>query len=185
MTFYNVISGILFLGACQAFLEYLSRPGMFMAATLAMIMFNEAVLTSELIERNKDPVDYRLSMKFLDLGSFMTFGWALLTLVPEQNAFDANVSGALWGAGRPRAFLLLLAAYWGLTLWWNYLAGQMKTAVWRSWFLVAAHLMWLVFLLAAVYYWNAPSFAALSPWSGLALLLVIVSYSGSKLWARA
>ena len=48
MTFYNVISGILFLGACQALVHTLDHPPMVYAATLVVIMANEALLTSEL-----------------------------------------------------------------------------------------------------------------------------------------
>src|SRR5262245_35451866 len=107
MTFYNVISGILFLGACQAFLSLLGKPGMWAAAALVVTILNESVITSELIERTQSPVSYKLGMKLLDFLAFGLLTWALLAVSPITNTFSVNVEKSLWGAGQPRWF-------WGL-----------------------------------------------------------------------
>src|SRR6185436_10242310 len=109
MTFYNVISGILFLGACQAFLAVLGTPVMWAAATLVITILNESVITSELIERTSAPVPYKLEMKLLDFLAFAMLSWALLVLSPSGNTFNVDVTNSLWGAGSPSCFWLLLS----------------------------------------------------------------------------
>ena len=150
MTFYNVISGILFLGACQAFLQTLGGAAMFMAATLAAIMCNEAVLTSELLEvskKGREPLPYSLGMKFLDLGTFVVLSYALLILSPDKNTFDVDVAAKhLWFADRPVAFLTLLGVYWLATWGWNVLAGQDDNTKWNATFLKARRAMCVRFL---------------------------------------
>jgi hypothetical protein len=156
MTFYNVISGILFLGTCQAFLQWLGRPAMFMAATLAAIMANEAVLTSELLEKSDsavEPLPYSLGMKFIDLGTFVVLSYALLILTPTKNTFDVDVKN-LWCANNPSMFLVLISVYWLATWWWNRLASQDTDAKWQGWFLWARRGLFIPFLLIAVGYWT-------------------------------
>ena len=90
MTFYNVISGILFLGACQAFLNLLNTRAMWAAAALVITILNESVITSELIERKESPVEYKLSMKFLDFLAFGLLAWAMLVVSPTKNSLTLN-----------------------------------------------------------------------------------------------
>jgi hypothetical protein len=184
MTFYNVISGILFLGACEAFLSALGKPSLAMAGTLVVVIFNEAVLTSELIERAVNPVDYTLKLKLLDLLTFITLAWALLVLTPVQNTFGVDVSQTLWGADRPFAFWALLTVYWFLTITWNYLSKQFEGRKWKGWFLWWAKLMFLPFLVSSIYYWGAESIGSVPRWAGCIPLFIMGSYLLSKLKAR-
>jgi hypothetical protein len=155
MTFYNVISGILFMGACQSFLQTLGGPAMFMAATLAAIMCNEAVLTSELLEfskKGRDQLPYSLGMKFLDLGTFVVLSYALLILTPKSNTFAVDLHDRLWFEDWPVAFLVLLGVYWIATWGWNILAEQDDDTKWNRTFLKARRAMCVPFFAAAVYY---------------------------------
>jgi hypothetical protein len=62
MTFYNVISRILFFGACQAFLASLGTNDVWYATAILMTILSEAVSTSELTERLKDLIEYKLEL---------------------------------------------------------------------------------------------------------------------------
>ena len=190
MTFYNVISGILFMGACQAFLQTLGVPAMFMAATLAAIMCNEAVLTSELLEfskKGREPLAYSLGMKFLDLGTFVVLSYALLILSPVENTFNVNVAKKnLWFADWPVAFLVLLALYWAATWWWNVLAGEDDKTKWNPTFLNARRAMSVPFLAAAAYYWamGVASFNDMGWYLPIALFVIVVGQMLLKLIMR-
>jgi hypothetical protein len=190
MTFYNVISGILFMGACQAFLETLGAPAMFMAATLAAIMCNEAVLTSELLEFSKEgrtPLPYSLEMKFLDLGTFVMLSYALLILRPDKNTFGVDVTAKhLWFADRPVAFVLVLGVYWLATWGWNILAGQDDDKKWNAGFLYARRAMFVPFVAAAAYYWarGVVSFKDIGWCVPVALFVIVLGQMLLKLTMR-
>jgi len=181
VTFYNVISGILFMGAFQAFVAAHGTPAMGMAAILVAILCNEAVLTSELLERKESPVPYTLAMKFIDLLTFFVLAYALMVVSPRQNTFGTNLDGILFGANRPAMFCALLTAYWALTLWWNQKAGQNLAAVWRSWFIGARVALIGVFGIAALLYLPYRTFAEISWWPPLILVALTVAYMLAKL----
>jgi hypothetical protein len=183
MTFYNVISGILFLGTCQVLLAVLGTPLVWYAAILVVTILNESALTSELVERKTSPVEYTLGMKFVDFLTFGALAWSLLILSPAKNAFDVDVSGSLLGSGQPRAFFLLLTAYWLLTLWWNYLAGQLLPTVWQKWFLGVMKLMWLPFAIITAVTWFAPDFGSMGPVCGMIATAIVAVYMVTKLKA--
>ncbi len=183
MTFYNVISGILFFGACQAFLVMLGTPGMWAAAVLVITILNESVITSELIERTQSPVPYKLGMKLLDFLAFGLLAWALLAVSPVTNTFNVDVAASLWGAGRPRWFWGLLTVYWLVTLCWNQVAGQRDSTKWATPFFYAMHVMALPAFMAAVVNRDAIDFASASVWPSVVALLVVSIYLVSKLVA--
>jgi hypothetical protein len=183
MTFYNVISGILFLGACQAFLVSLGTAAVWPAAVLTLTILNESIITSELIERQASPIPYELKMKLVDFVGFGTLAWALLTLSPAANAFNVDVNGTLWGAGRPPVFWSLLTIYWFVTLGWNYVAKQVDRSKWKDWFLPAMHLMWAPTMIAAYSSRGAHSFTAAPFWPAPVVFVCTLTYFLSKLWA--
>lgn len=183
MTFYNVISGILFLAACQSFLQALGSSAMWVAAILVITILNESVLTSDLVERETNAVPYTLSLKLLDFVTFTVFSWLLLVLNPETNAFDVNVESALLGANDPRFFWSLMVAYWLLMLVWNQLAGQRVRAKWKTWFFNAMHLMWVPPLVALVVNWNTVDLGSQAAWSVWLNLGAISVYLLSKVRA--
>ena len=185
MTFYNVISGILFLGACKAFLAALGSWSMLPTALLALTILNESVITSELIERGTNPIEYSLQMKLLDFITFLVLAWALLVVSPTKNAFDIDVSSSLIGAGSPRAFWLLLLAYWGLMLLWNQISGQLASNSWHQWFKKWMKVMWVAPLVASILQWNATDFVSdsLSVFVAAFNVLLVFCYLTSKLFA--
>lgn len=185
MTFYNVISGILFLGACRAFLGALGESAMWPAAVLVVTILNESVITSELIERKIAPVTYTLNMKLLDFLVFTLLSWSLLTLAPVDNTFDTDVSLSLWGVGSPRWFWGLLTAYWLVTLGWNEVAKQRVSTQWKPWFFLCMHLMWVPTLFAMGTNWCSRDFATAPQWPAGVALACVSAYLLSKIFAKA
>jgi hypothetical protein len=183
MTFYNVISGILFMGALQAFLGSLGTPVMWMAACLGVTILNESVITSELIEGNTQ-VPYTLDLKLLDFAAFAVLTWALLIINPTNNTFNVNVEASLWGAKVPWVFWGLLAIYWFLMLFWNKRAGQLVKTKWKPCFYLSMHLMWVPPLLAAVVNRSAADLSSAVIWPSFFVLAVVSAYLISKIWAR-
>jgi hypothetical protein len=185
VTFYNVISGILFLGACKAFLAALGSWLMLPTALLALTILNESVITSELIERTDKPVEYSLGMKLLDFTTFLVLAWALLVVSPVKNAFDIDVSASLVGAGSPRAFWLLLSTYWVLMLLWNHVSGQLSSTSWHGWFKTWMKWMWAAPCVALILQWSAVDFVSnsLSILAAAFNVLLLLCYLVSKLFA--
>lgn len=118
MTFYNVISGILFIGACQAFVGHYGTSNAWYASLLMVVVFYEAVITSQLLEGPDPPVKtYSLTMKILDLLAFILLAYALIAVSPDANPFSNHAT--IPGAGSPWLFLTLLAAYGIVAIGWN------------------------------------------------------------------
>lgn len=153
MTFYNVISGILFLGACQAILRFLGTPAAWAAATLAMIVCNEAIMTSELVERQASPTDYGMDLKLLDLLTFVLLASALVVLSPGDNTFGTNAGSNFPGANSPVVFLGLLAAYWLVTIAWNRRAKQDSEQLWGARLRYAPRVLAGLFAIGAMVAW--------------------------------
>lgn len=183
MTFYSIISGILFLGACKAFLAVLGSWTMLPTALLALTIINEAVITSELIERAEHPVPYSLGMKLLDFVTFVVLAWALLVVSPARNAFDIDVSAALPGASSPRVFWLLLMVYWLLVFCWNHVAGQFTSDRWRPWFKKWMRCMAIAPAAGLAVDWRAADFHSASVVVVAANLAILASYLAGKLVA--
>ena len=177
MTFYNVISGILFMGAIQAFLHELGKPAMAYAATLVAIMCNEAVSTSELLE-GPAALTFTLWMKILDLLTFMVLAYALVVLSPDGNTFTSeNVTPLVLGAGRPGVFLSLLGIYSLVALWWTRAAGRNNESIWKwPMFLQVARFFWAPFFACAMYYYSSSSFDTISAVPGFLLCGFVLAY---------
>jgi hypothetical protein len=137
MTFYNVISALLFLGAVQQVLLGLQAwdpPHLLMGATLSVLVFNDAVYTSHVVECEKT-VSYKLPLMLDDLLNFCLLALAIVALNPITNLFDVNLS-MLFGvaAGEPvsaRAEMLywvLLGIYWMSIMFWTWKAGKYHPA---------------------------------------------------------
>jgi hypothetical protein len=190
LTFYNVISAILFMAAFQATIQLWPASASWYAATLVLIMCNEAILTSELLE-GQAAVTYKLEMKFLDLLTFFLLSYTLIVIRPEKNAFsEARV--ALWGVGSPVVFFGALGAYWRLTLSWNRLAGQDDEKFWPKEWLQFSRSLWIVFAVAAVgllladaaTLLDAGSFDAAGPYPGMASTVLVLVFMVGKLRFR-
>jgi hypothetical protein len=165
MTFYNIIFGLLFIGAIREVYASIVEGDLLkflMALSIAVSVFNDVLYTSHYIE--KDTAVYTVQMKLLDLLNFLVLGASLVILSPRQNGFyDSNISvniklpaGLFWG---------LLVVYWMLTLWWNRLAEKAsKTRNHKR--ILIFRLIFLFPLLAC--------FASLTPWPLLQIVVSII-----------
>ena len=184
MTFYNVISGILFFATFQAFLQDLGTLRIGYTATLMFIMCNEAVLTSEVLEG--DPkIAYTLKMKFLDLGTFFLLAASLLILKPA--IIDrVDMSDVTWFPREPWVVLLLLACYWLMTMYWNRLAKQHDITTWQPRWLRFANLMWVVMLVLSAVAYGVRHYGLPLPEQlpGAISAVVVFVFAVGKIWGR-
>lgn len=125
MTFYNIIFGLLFLGACQAVLVSLGTGTDTMLLMLvALLIFNDAINTSEVVEERK--FTYTLPMKLFDLASFLILATTLLVLSENtKNFLDVPIYPVLPDAFKhPSAPPLLLLAYCAMVAGWNLVSPE-------------------------------------------------------------
>jgi hypothetical protein len=121
MAFYSILFAILFLGAFRELIRSFGVsdwPGVWMAATLTMVIFNDVLYTSHFME--EEHCGYTIPMKVADVLSFVMLSIAVLALQPsEHNVFEAD-PGA-WVRSLPRApvFWGVLVLYWVTTIAWN------------------------------------------------------------------
>lgn len=146
MTFYNIIFGILFAGACRQLLVLSDSANGWTAATLAVCVFNDAVHTSQLLEGDGG-VRYTLPMKYPDLAAFAALGLALIALYPADNPFVPKLPPAAsdW-LSKSWTLWALLAGYWALAWLWNCAAGLTSPRSWSN----AAHSGPIVFAVAFI-----------------------------------
>ena len=155
MTFYNIIFGILFLGACREILSALvqlsAEPSPFhqhlwMATTIALLIFNDAVYTSHLLEERRPggPRSYSLSMKLIDLVNFLLLGTAMVVLNPAKNFLDVNATAIFGSANHEGLFWAILTLYWGMALAWN-LYAQAYSPIRNRWMRMVPNLMLVPF----------------------------------------
>lgn len=130
MTFYNIIFGILFLGAVGQFFHivfessnfnFMTLPSFWMVTTLTLVVFNDVIYTTQVLEGppTDKRKDYTLSMKLLDLLSFMFLCAALLVLAPSDNILSVKIKTDLLQESREFFFWLLLTVYWATAIIWN------------------------------------------------------------------
>ena len=154
MTFYNIIFGILFLGACQevlvsvsTFADVSTRAETGFLILVALAIFNDAVNTAEAIEARG--VDYSIGMKLIDLLIFLTLSFALILLIGnEKSFFDVNVYDSIPGLLKhPSVPPALLLVYWLLVAAWNRVA-KWKFGEWpRELKMLVGVIFFLLFLL--------------------------------------
>jgi len=135
MTFYGVIAAILFLGACRQVvvaIEQADAAGLVLGITLMLFVFNDALFTSAHVETPKDPVDYDIALKIIDLFNFVLLVIALVVVNPGENVF---LSG---GKHLPKIcaewqFWVALAIYWSLINVWTTVAGIYERNKYPRW----------------------------------------------------
>jgi hypothetical protein len=153
MTFYNVVSGILFLAAFQQFLAQIGTSRVWAALSLMLVVFNDAVNTSETLERATGAPKYTLWMKLLDLLGFLLLASALIALNPTGNPFN-DVSTRLPWLDGPLVFWGLLVAYWLVLIAWNLLSKELLAAHWPTWLKVISCCVGVPMLIAAGASWD-------------------------------
>ena len=125
MTFYNVISGLLFVGGFQQLLLALAPfdwPKLSMAASLVLLIFNDAVYTSHVVEGEKS-LEYKLPFMLKDLLNFTLLSTAIVILNPETNAFDAKMESVKHHLTANKYWLVLMVS-WLIVIKWTYDAGR-------------------------------------------------------------
>lgn len=151
MTFYNIIFGILFLGACQAFLISLScETDTWLITLVALMIFNDAVNTAEVVEQRQ--FDYTIWMKLIDLVSFLVLA-ATLILLSEgtKNFLDAPIYLDLPEFIRhPSIPPALLLVYCGLVAGWNWTSKDIRKRSEWPWYLIIAVSVIVIALLVLV-----------------------------------
>jgi len=148
MTFYNVISAVLFLGAFRELLASVQvgdRSALMRAAVLALLDFNDAIYTSWTIEtRGKK---YGPSLMLIDLVNFTLLAGALVFLNPSGN----NIFQLELTTFKPwlteSTFWLLLGIYWVLILVWTWRAGVYTEPKYPRWLIKWAVLIAVFFFL--------------------------------------
>src|ERR1019366_417027 len=109
MTFYHVLSAILFFGAFRELLRAIDSgdPDHFwMAAIVALFVFSDAIFTSWVIEQQHR--DYRPALMFIDLINFGILSAVLISLNSgEHNLFEVALPRIGSWVSEPRAWLLL------------------------------------------------------------------------------
>lgn len=153
MTFYNIIFGILFMGACKELLDLLNKncQTIWIAATIAVIIFNDAVNTSEILE-SRSSVSYSTLMKLIDLISFVLLSLSLIALDPKENLFDVvvDLENNLHFLKPPWVLWVLLLTYWLFLILWNYLAGCFSSRTFPDWLKVCSVALLLPFFLGFI-----------------------------------
>lgn len=151
MTFYNIIFGILFLGACQAVLISLaSGTDTWLITLVGLMIFNDAVNTAEVVEQRQ--FDYTIRMKLIDLGSFLILAASLILLSEDKKSFlDASVYSVLPKIIKhPSVPPVLLLVYCGLVACWNWESKDIrKPREWPPFLIIAASVIVLALIVLA------------------------------------
>ena len=177
MTFYNVLSGILFLAACRQLLVLMDTSVAWTAATIAVIVFNDALNTSHVLESRNSP-PYTIGMKLLDLLAFLLVSLALIAVQPADNPFGVvprePLASWLQPAWVPWA---LMATYWAAAVvLWNWLAGIYGSPRWPCWAQVVSHCLVVPFVLMALVTWLCGTPADVPWWCNVITFTLVALY---------
>lgn len=153
MTFYNVLSALLFLGGLRTLLlalEALNWPIIFASGCLTILVFNDMLSTSYQVE-SAQGVKYTLPLMLIDLLNFLLLAVALIVINPAKNLFDVQLTGIATFLGPP-SFWLLVLIYWLMLMVWTAIskisANQKKGALWWQFSVAAVFFVeWFLHLL--------------------------------------
>lgn len=150
MTFYNVISAVVFFGAFRELLvalqgPHLPVPALWQAALVALLVFNDAIFTSWTTETRK--VDYGPGLMSIDLVNFFLLSACLLFLNPGvTNVFELDLTAFVQKWLPESGFWILLAIYWALVMAWTKQAGVYSKPKYPKWLIPLAAGIVVVFL---------------------------------------
>lgn len=152
MTFYNVISAVIFVGAFRELLSALqagNRPVLWMASLLALLVFNDAIFTSWTVETRQQR--YSPQLMAIDLMNFMTLSLALVFLNPTQtNVLQLELKQLATSWLSEVRFWMLLGGYWLLVMLWTKLARVYANPKYPRWLIPWAFGVSGLFLLQAL-----------------------------------
>jgi hypothetical protein len=125
MTFYNVLSALLFLGSLRVFLltvEYSNWSGAIAGACLSILVFNDMLSTSHDIE-SQHQISYSMPLMLIDLLNFQFLALATVILSPSANLFQASFFRIANSLGKS-TFWLLLMLYWVFLMLWTHISRR-------------------------------------------------------------
>ena len=152
MTFYNVLSALLFIGALRAWLisiESVVWQDVFALGCFAVIVFNDMLSFSLSVEIKKE-IDYTAGLMLIDLANFLLLALALVIISPGKNLFDVPLPTIARQLGSS-AFWLFLLLYWLLLMLWTYLGrrSQRRAVIGQITVAVVFLVRWLLSLWTA------------------------------------
>jgi hypothetical protein len=135
MTFYNVLSALLFVGTLRVLLlgvEASNWSSIFASGCLAVLVFNDMLSTSHEVESRQE-VQYEMRLMLIDLVNFLILALAMIVISPKANLFDVDLTRTATLV-RHNTFWLLLTVYWISLMGWTLIAkrqhdGQSKLTV--------------------------------------------------------
>lgn len=125
MTFYNVLSALLFLGALRVLLlafEALNWPNVFASGCLTILVFNDMLSTSHTVE-SEAKIQYTLPLMVIDLWNFLLLALAMIVISPSANLFDVPLP-RLAQFLSAHSFWVLLALYWVFLMGWTHISQK-------------------------------------------------------------
>lgn len=151
MTFYNVISAVLFVGALRELLIALNAiepTAVARAGVLALLVFNDAIYTSWVVEDRKQK--YGPDLMLIDLANFLILSVALIALnSTPTNVFQLELKNfALWFP--ESRFWLLLGLYWGSVMYWTCRANVYSAPSYPKWLFKWALFVGLLFFIQSL-----------------------------------
>jgi hypothetical protein len=164
MTFYNIIFGLLFIGAFREVIFALAQGPDWrlfcLTATLSVLVFSDTIYTSVVIEEKKK--EYCINMKLLDLWSFILLSFAVVILNPATNdMFEVNVTCVLQAVvsttewSPESLFWALLTLYMVNLVIWNKLLGVDQVQWRHRWVKWVQPALAVMFAAMAVLAWHA------------------------------
>ena len=126
-------------------------PDILTAGCLAVLVFNDMLSTSHMVESKKE-VRYGTLLMLIDLCNFLLLATAMIVISPTANLFEVSLT-RIAGILKPPSFWFCLAAYWVLLMVWthNYqkqFKGQMRVV--RGWQATVALVLFAEWLLHVV-----------------------------------
>ncbi|MBK9147136.1 MAG: hypothetical protein IPM12_04845 [Flavobacteriales bacterium] len=124
MTYYNILFGLLFIGAFREVLHSLGTSNFWAALLILSIVVNDMInVTDQFEQRGHGPM-YSVWMKLIDLICFMAVALALICLDPEESFMKMDVVRKIPWHDRPWLPWALLTLYWSLAVAWNALSKE-------------------------------------------------------------
>ncbi len=152
MSFYNLLSAILFFSAYRQALAAMSAgnaASIICSGLVALLVINDVIYTSWLIEIRKKP--YATDMLMCDLFNFVMLSSALLCLNPgKDNLFQLDC--AQWLPEHPEyVFWTLLALYWIGVMLWTWKTGVYDEPRYPKCLIVSALGLPIFFIIQAIF----------------------------------
>lgn len=126
MTYYNILFGLLFIGAFREVIHSLGTANIWSALLILAIVVNDMINVTDQFEQKGHGAMYNVWMKLIDLVCFMSLALALICLDPNESFMKMDVVMKIPGHDRPWLPWALLTLYWALAVIWNVLSKEYR-----------------------------------------------------------